>query len=267
MSLLHILWTGLTDHLGGEMALVGLGILLVYGSRQTHTVPKFRKLPSAYAGVQHTAQADLFIQSLCHLGFKPIGTFDVSMSSAVQMFIELYHSANQLYVATIVSVRSETGNFSFIEFHTDLAPHGNITTNNSKHAGIFYYPPDKMVAKVPWRKTVEEILGLHVELCEAAREHGFTPVPLKPGELESCFIRNIRESFEDQVKCGRNLKVAEDVYKQTFKGVLISVPLVWHKMVYGFLYELHRPTNRAFCAILGRRLQKARLMTEPYRTA
>ena len=223
MDVLHIFWTGFTDHFGFEMAFVGLGILMVYGSRRTHTVPKFRQLPSSFSGLQHSAQAGLFIQSLGDLGFKPVGAFDVSMSPGIQMIIELYHSPDQLYVATIVNVRSSTATFSFIEFHTDLAPHGSITTNNSKHAGIFYYPPDKMVAKVPWRKSVTEILGLHVELCEAAKDHLFNPTPLKPGQIEGSFIKSMRQSFDDQVKCGRMVKVSEDVYRSSFKGALIAV--------------------------------------------
>jgi hypothetical protein len=264
MDLLHVLWAGFANHFQFEMVFVGMGILMVYGARQTHRVPKILPASSRFSEPQLTARASLQVQGLADLGFKPVGKYDVSMSSSVQMNIDVFLSANQLYVATIVKVRSEAEDFSFVEFHTDLAPHGNITTNNSKHASIFYYPPDKMVVKVPWRKSVMDIFDLHVELCEAAKNHLFNPTPLKPGQIEGLVIKGIRNSFEDQVKCGRMVKVSEDVYRASFKGALIAVPLVWHKKVYGFLYNIYRPSNKTYCTILGRRLQKARLMTEPF---
>jgi hypothetical protein len=264
MDLWHVLWTGFTNHFQFEMVFVALGILVVYGARQTHRVPKILPTSSRLSDPQLTARAGLQVQSLADLGFKPVGKYDVSMNSSVQMNIDVFLSSDQLYVATIVKVRSETADFSFVEFHTDLAPHGNITTNNSKHASIFYYPPDKMVVKVPWRKSVKDIFDLQVELCEAAKNHLFNPTPLKPGQIEGLVIKGIRNSLEDQVKCGRMVKVSEDVYRSSFKGTLISVPLVWHKKAYGFLYNIYRPSNKTYCAILGRRLQKARLMTEPF---
>ena len=264
MDLLHVLWNGFIDHLEYEMAFVGFAILMVYGARKTHRVPKFVPVSSPSSGPQLAAQGGLYGQGLVDLGFKPVGKYDVSMSSSIQMIIDVFLSADQLHVATVVKVRSASGGFSFVEFHTDLAPHGNITTNNSRHASIFYYPPDKLVVKVPWRRNVADIFGLQVELCEAAKDHLFNPTPIQPGQIEDRFIKSMRKSFEDQVKCGRMVKVSEDVYRTSFKGALIAVPLVWHKKVYGFLYNIYRPSNQTYCAILGRRLQKARLMTEPF---
>ena len=264
MDLLHILWTGLVGHLDTELVFIGLGVFMVYSARRTQTVPKFRPASSLSPGPQPAGPNSLQGQCLVDLGFKPVGEYDVSMNSSVQMIIDVFLSADQLYVATVVKVRSAAEGFSFVEFHTDLAPHGNITTNNSKHASIFYYPPDKLVVKVPWRRNVADLFALHVELCEAAKDHLFNPVSLKPGQIEANFVKSIRQSFDDQVKCGRMVKVSEDVYRASFKGALIFVPLVWHKMAYGFLYHLYRPANQTYCKILRRRLQKARLMTEPF---
>jgi len=267
MDLLHILWTGFIGHLDTELVFVGLGVFMVFSARRTQTVPKFRAAASSASDVQFMAQFSPCGQELVDLGFKPVGEFDVSMNASVQMVIDVFLSADQLSVATIVKVRSAAERLSFVEFHTDLAPHGNITTNNSRHASIFYNPPDKLVVKVPWRRRVADIFKLHGELCEAARDHLFNPTPIHPGKIEECFVKAIRQSFDDQVKCGRMVKVSEDVYRASFKGALIFVPLVWHKMTYGFLYHLYRPANQTYCKILGRRLQKARLMTEPFGSA
>ena len=264
MDLLHILWTGFIGHLDTELVFVGLGIFMVFSARRTQTVPKFRPVSSLAGNPQLAIPLSPYGQQLADLGFQPVGEYDVSMNATVQMVIDVFLSPDQLCVGTIVKVRSEATGFSFVEFHTDLSPHGNITTNNSKHASIFYYPPDKLVVKVPWRRRVADIFALHSELCEAAKDHLFNPAPLKPDRIEECFIRAIRQSFDDQVKCGRMVKVSEDAYRASLKGVLIFVPLVWHKQVYGILYNLYRPSNQTYRKILGRRLQKARLMTGPF---
>ena len=267
MDFLHIIWTGLAGHFEGELAFVAVAIFIIYGGRQTHRVPKILPASSQHTELPLSARASLQIQGLADLGFQPAGKYDVSMTSSVRMNIDVLLSADHLYVATIVRAHSEAEDISFVEFHTDLSPHGNITTNNSKHASIFYYPPDKMVVKVPWQKSVMGLFDLHVELCEAAKNHLFHPTSIKPDQIERLVIQGIRNSFEDQVKCGRMVRVSEDTYRASFKGALISVPLIWLKMAYGFLYEIHRPSNRAFCKILGWRLQKARSMTEPYGAA
>ena len=267
MDLLNILWNGLAGHAQSEIVFVACAIMMVYSARRSQTVPNFRPTASSASAPQFMAQLNPRGQELVDLGFKPVGEYDVSMNSSVQMVIDVFLSADQLCVGTVVKVRGATEGFSFVEFHTDLAPHGNVTTNNSKHASIFYYPPDKMVVKVPWRRRVADVFALHSELCEAAKDHLFNPTPLQPGKIEECFIRSIRQSFDDQVKCGRMVKVSEDVYRASLKGALIFVPLVWHKKVYGILYQLYRPSNQTYRKILGRRLRKARLMTEPFGSA
>ena len=263
MDLLHILWAGFASHFQFEVVFVGMGILMVYGARQTHRVPKILPASSRFSDPQLTARASLQVQGLANLGFTPVGKYDVSMSSSVQMNIHVFLSANQLYVATIVKVRSEAGDFSFVEFHTDLAPHGNITTNNSKHTSIFYYPPDKMVVKVPWRKSVMDIFDLHVELCEAAKNHLFNPIPLSPAksgighQRHSKLFRGPGEMRPDG---------------QGFRGCL---PGILQRRAYFISFGLaqeglrfplqHIPAIQPdVCKILGRRLQKARLMTEPF---
>jgi hypothetical protein len=122
MDLLHVLWTGFTNHFQFEMVFVGLGILMVYSARQTHRVPKILPTSSRFSDPHLTARASFQVQGLADLGFKPVGKYDVSMSSSVQMNIDVFLSDNQLYVATIVKVRSEAADFSFVEFHRPVPP-------------------------------------------------------------------------------------------------------------------------------------------------
>jgi hypothetical protein len=89
-------------------------------------------------------------------------------------------------------------------------------------------------------------------------------VLIKPESVREHLINGVRDSMDDQVKCGRMVKVSEGVYRASFKGALIFFPLVAHKTIFSLIRNLRRPSDQAICARLEKRLQRAHLMREPY---
>jgi hypothetical protein len=252
----------LVDHAWIELALVGLFILVTYASATKHTVPDIRPVTGREA-LRPPASGPLEA-GLINLGYEHVGDYDASATDQVEMKIQVYLSPDRLCTAVIANVKSAAQTFSLVEFNTDLSPHGNITTSGSKYPNTFYYPPDKMVAKVPWKTSVAEMAALHTLLCETAREDQFVPVRMDPGRIRECVVAEMRRDYEYQVKCGRMTEVSPDVYRSTLKGTFIAVPLIWSKMVHGFIHNLYHPSNETFCRRLRGRLKKARNMREHY---
>jgi hypothetical protein len=149
MDTLQFFLTKIAEHLGAELGLLAIGIFIVLIGRQTQRVPEFHPMNESPADQPGPPIPSSCAGQLARLGFKPVAKFDASMNSSVAMIVDVFLSADHRCLAAMVKVRSSTAAFSFVEFDTNLSPHGNITTNNNNQATIYYRPPDKMIAKVP----------------------------------------------------------------------------------------------------------------------
>jgi hypothetical protein len=243
------------DYFWVDLVLLAFAIAAVYFSLQVHSVPALRTISAKPPLRQDDEMRDL--------GFTHVGSFDASSNPALQLHVWVYLSADRQTMAVVVNLSTIEDLIRTVEFHSDLSPSGNISTGNSKHAGTFYYPPHKTVVKAPWKKGLLDLFNLHKSLCETAWQNGFQPVTIQADRVRESILNDMRGDYEYQVRSGRMIRISEDKYRLSLKGAIISVPLVWSRMVHTFAYELYRPSNAAHCRRLGRRLRRARLSREP----
>jgi hypothetical protein len=192
-------------------------------------------------------------EELQHLGYRWLGDYDASSVQGVVMLVRAYLSSDAHHVALWVNSQAGDERNQILEFSTTLSPSGNITTNNSSQAGAFVYPPDKFMAKVPWKKSVAELVQLHLALCETAAECGFAPVAMSAaGFLESVEAESRRE-MELQVAHGRMKSVSDECYQITLKGAILITPRVWARMLFGSLLGAARRSDQSLRLEVRRR--------------
>lgn len=245
----------------GAVFMILLGITLVAMSAQVMTVPRMKPLTDP-AVLTSPHPRDTLEAELQRMGFRFIGDFDAAMSATTSMRIRAYTDPERLHGAVLMDVKSGSEHATILEFSARLYPLGSIVTNNSPYPGISSYPPDKYVIRVPWKKTATKIMELHQELCRTAREEKFTEEPVSVVNFAAEVIKATRKDMEYQIETGRYIKIGEDQYRLSKKGILIAVPLLWLNMTYSFLFSWYRPSTSFFCWRLRRRLQELKLQIE-----
>jgi len=242
-----------------ELALILVGITAVYVSFMRSTVPQVMPIAVPTRAALPAVPRDRLEKELQALGFHFVGDYDVSMMSDITTRLRAYLSHDRLCAAGLIDLKTTGQAVTALEFHTQLYPSGNITTSTSSHPRIFSYPPDKMLAQVPWKKTAAEVFELHQMLCETAACEKFTPAKIDSDGLADAIRTDTRRDLDYQVRNGRFKKIAPDQYRLTLFGAIIAVPIVWFHMCYKGLFFWYKPSNRIFLRRLQRRLQRFRL--------
>ncbi|MBI4025187.1 MAG: hypothetical protein HY360_09415 [Verrucomicrobia bacterium] len=129
-----------------------------------------------------------------------------------------------------------------IVISTRLSPQASIETSNRHVPNIFFWRPQRVSIRAPWKKTVADFVRLHRELCRAANQYGYRAVPESQAEFSDRFAGDIKEFYEDQVDVGRMKMIGTGEYQCTFKWALIAVPIVaWHSS-FGLIFR-NRPLS------------------------
>lgn len=246
----------------GVIGAILLGITVVLMKAQVMTVPLMKPLTELSVCPSNPKPRDNLESELQDFGFRFIGDFDAAMSAETSMRIRAYSDPDRLVWAILMDGKSGGEHVTILEFCTRLLPSGSITTNISPYPTISSYPLDKCVVRVPWKKTASKVLELHKVFCRIAGEEGFAAESTFKLNFADEVINSTRKDQEYQVETGRCIKVADDKYRMSLKGVAIAVPRLWLNMTYSFLFSWYRPPERFFCWRIRHRLRLFRFQAE-----
>lgn len=239
-----------------EVIFILFAITVVFLTSTRSRVPTVSRIDSPTS--QPPVPAGAFERQLQGRDFRFAGEYDATMTARTPTRLRIYQAPDDLCTACLIEIKMATDRVQILECHTDLSPAGSITTSTSSHPRIFAYPPGKVLAKVPWKRTVAEVLELHSALCSAAQMEGFKPQYLPRSNFADLIQQDTRLDLDYQVKHKLVKKLDPDQYKLTLLGCLVATPLVWFNMTYGFLFSWYRPGNETFCRRLRRRLKRAK---------
>ena len=240
----------------GVVGAIVLGITVVLMKAQTMTVPLMKPLTDPNAWTPTPRPRDDLESELQMLGFRFIGDFDAAMSSTTSMLIRAYSDPDRLVGAVLMDGKTGSVKVTILEFSTKLPSSGSIVTNTSPFPSISSYPLYKYVVRVPWKKNAVKVLDLHQALCRAAEAEGFAAETMPVANFADEVIKATRKDQEYQVETGRYIKVRDDKYRMSPKGVAIAVPRLWLNMTYSFLFSWYRPPEGFLCWCIRRRLRR-----------
>lgn len=246
----------------GAVAIILLGITVVFLSAQVMTIPLMKPLTDPAAWTPIPAPRDTLEAELQMLGFRFIGDFDATMYTATSMRVRAYTDPDRLHGAILMDGKSGSERATILEFSTRLHPSGSIVTNTSPYPVIWSYPLDKCVVRVPWKRAAAKVLELHQALCHTAQKEKFIAETFSVVTFAEEVIKATREDMEYQVEAGRYRKIGQDQYRPTLLGIVIAVPRLWLNMTYSFMFSWYRPPAFFFCWRLRRRLRRFKLQTE-----
>lgn len=245
----------------GVIGAILLGITVVFMKAQVMTVPLMKPLTDPDSWTPVPKARDSIESELQELGFRFIGDFDAAMSSDTSMRIRAYSDPDRLVWAILMDGKSGSEKVTILEFSTKLLPAGSIVTNTSPYPVISSYPLEKCVVRVPWKKTAK-VFELHKALYDTAVEEGFAADAMPGRNFADEVIKATRKDQEYQVETGRSIKVADDKYRMSLKGVAIAVPRLWLNMTYSFLFSWFKPSDGYFKSRIRRRLSRFMRLAE-----
>ena len=234
------------------------GITVVYVGMQKQLVPAMTPLEDRSVDGRPPEPLNQFEAELQEIGFQYCGDYVFSAGSPVKAILQGYVSGDRAHGAVVAHFETQYETMAVIEFSTDLAPFGNISTNNNRQAETFRYPLHKTIAKAPWKKSARELYDLHRSLCEVAKANGYQAERVDPARFAEEVRNDTQRDYKTQVRKGIMVESATDVYRLSLKGVILGVPKVWLRMTYGILFFWYRRSDEAFCRALQRRFDKIR---------
>jgi hypothetical protein len=248
-------WLSVGLEVFGAAFMILLGITLVYLFSKVTTVPRVTPIGEPGGYKQAPAPRDIHEKELQRLGFRYVADFDVTMLAGVPAQLRVYEDPDHQSVGCLMDATAADGNkVTILEFSTDLHPTGNIATTTSPYVRVLACPPDRIVARVPWKRTATETFALHQTLCRTAREEHFSAETVHTSAIAEKIRESTRRDCEYQVQVGRYRRVGEDRYRLTLWGTIIAVPPTWYQMTHGLLFSWYRVPDRFFCWRLRRRL-------------
>ena len=212
-----------------------------------HRIPEFRSLtPPVVPGMpmRPPLPADKIEAELQAMGFTYGGDFDASMSPKVSMTLRAYLSPDREILASLISVASTKETRSVLDLSTSFTPRGSVSTTTSKDPDIFIKPSDCIVVKAPWKTSVAELLGLHVEVCALLARHQRAPAVIDPLYVRQVMIKNQANEFEDLCATGSFRKRGDGKYAMTPRTAFSAVNRLFARMIIGrFLPRRTKPDN------------------------
>ena len=233
-----------------------LGITLVFFASKVAAVPTV--VPLGSVGGAKPEPRDVAERQVQALGFRYAGDFEATVAPGFPIRLRMYIDPDQHCAAGLMDMTSGPQKISMLEFSTDFLPAGSITTSTSPYMAVLACAPEKMVARVPWKQTVDEVYALHRALCRIATEQHFEAKTVHADAVAENIRESTRRDCEYQVRAGRYRKVAEGQYKMTLWGTVIAVPISWFQTTYGALFWWFRIPDGYYLWKLRRRLRHLR---------
>ncbi len=176
------------------------------------------------------------------LGFKYHQTLQYEREKGKRAVLAMYLSSERLELAYVAAPQHKDGGPVF-ELLSIFEPFGSVLSTNSAHGFALSRrgppTPGKLVARVPWKSHVEEIIELHRELCATAEECGLFRVSLPDEALDFVMQGEFERGYEIQVERGTMRRSENGSYRLTFKGVLL-IPWRWAtRIVHHFFGKRH----------------------------
>ncbi len=173
------------------------------------------------------------------LGFKYHQTLVYERKKGKRAVLAMYLSSEGLELAYVAAPRHKDGG-PIVELLSIFEPFGSVLSTNSARGFALSRrgppTPDKLVARVPWKSHVEEIIDLHRELCATAEECGLFRVSLPNEALDFVMQGEFERGYEIQVERGTMKRSENGSYRLTLKGVLLLIPRRWATRIVNRLF-------------------------------
>lgn len=236
-------------------------VAALYSAMTTpHRLPTFRPLtgiPVPGMTIRPPVPQDQMEADLQAMGFLYTGDFDAGMSPKVTMTLRAYLSPDHEILASMISVSTAKETRNVLDLSTAFSPRGSVSTTTSKDPEMFQKPPDMIVVKAPWKKTVAELLGLHLEVCGLLARQGRTPIVTEPLMVRQFMIQNQTNEFDSLCETGSFRRRDEGTYVLKPRTAFAAVNKLVARMVVGRFLPKRVVSDAVICRDVEQNLQRS----------
>jgi hypothetical protein len=238
---------------------VGYAIALFSAMTSSQRPPPFRSIsatPVPGMTIRPPVPQEAMEAELQALGFLYAGDFDAGTSPKVSTTLRAYLSPDHEILASLISVSTTKETRNVLDLSTSFSPRGSVSTTTSKDPDLFRKPPDHIVVKAPWKTSLADLLGLHVEICTLLARHGRTPTTTEPLMVRQMMIQNQANEFEMLCETGSFRRRDNGAYAMTPRTAFSAVNKLFLRMAVGRFFRQRVKPDGELCAEVERSLQQ-----------
>lgn len=164
-------------------------------------------------------------EKLFRLGFEPRGyfyQFDQMPNTTSYLSFWVNEKAGETALMAHISLKNQNGitKKTTLEFGTEFSNGISLCTNNSD-LGVFNYPPEKTVLRLPNNQNVKQLYRVHLKKLEKLRVNAEKLLPVKGMEVFD-LTTAMEKELRTQVDLGiMFLDEPENAYRPSWKGAFL----------------------------------------------